>query len=158
MDKIKRPFHLGLMNTLRLAVRALILHADRVLLVNAYPERNSNLWCAPGGGVEAGSSLPENLMREVMEETGLTVAVGAPVLVNEFNDPAIGLHQVEIFFRCIITAGQLDPDWLDPEHIVTDRRFFTRAEMMLIRFKPDTLPVATWDDRTSYDPMEQIVR
>jgi 8-oxo-dGTP diphosphatase len=158
MDKIVAPFHLGLMKMPRLAVRALILHEDRLLLVNAYPDRNSNLWCAPGGGVQPGASLPENLMREVMEETGLTVAVGPPVLVNEFNDPAIGFHQVEIFFRCTITAGKLDPEWLDPEHIVTDRRFFTRAEMMLIRFKPDSLPVATWDDRTMYDPLEHIVR
>jgi 8-oxo-dGTP diphosphatase len=158
MDKIATSFHLRLMKMPRLAVRALILHEDRLLLVNAYPERNSNLWCAPGGGVQPGASLPENLMREVMEETGLTVAVGSPVLINEFNDPAIGFHQVEIFFRCTITAGKLDPEWLDPEHIVTDRRFFTRAEMMLIRFKPDTLPVATWDDRTMYDPLEHIVR
>ncbi len=142
----------------RLAVRALILHEDSLLLVNAYPDRNSNLWCAPGGGVDAGTSLPANLMREVMEETGLTIEVGPPVLVNEFNDPATDFHQVEVFFRCTITAGFIDPHWRDPEGIVTDRRFFTRAELMHIRFKPDSLPVAAWDDRTIYDPMEHIVR
>jgi 8-oxo-dGTP diphosphatase len=145
------------MSKVRLAVRALILHQDSLLLVNAYPGRRFNLWCAPGGGVEPGTSLPQNLIREVMEETGLTIEVGPPALVNEFHDPASGFHQVDIFFRCVLVAGQLDPDWRDPENIVTDRRFFTRAEMMMIRFKPDSLPVAAWDDRTVYDPLEVVV-
>ncbi|TAG24110.1 MAG: NUDIX hydrolase, partial [Rhodobacterales bacterium] len=45
----------------RIATRALILHQDRLLLVNAYPGARLGLWCAPGGGCEAGQSLPENL-------------------------------------------------------------------------------------------------
>ena len=97
--------------TPRLATRALILHQDRLLLVNAYPGGRSDLWAAPGGGVNSGTSLPENLAREVHEETGLTVAVGAPALINEFHDPKTGFHQVEIFFRCALAAGRLDPAW-----------------------------------------------
>jgi 8-oxo-dGTP diphosphatase len=72
----------------RLSVRALILQEDRLLLVNAWPTAVSDLWCAPGGGVHAGQSLPDNLVREVHEETGLTIVVGDPALVNEFHDPA----------------------------------------------------------------------
>ncbi|MGR3344100.1 MAG: NUDIX domain-containing protein, partial [Paracoccaceae bacterium] len=72
----------------RLAVRAIILQDDALLLVNAYPpSRASDLWCAPGGGVEAGRSLPGNLKREVHEETGLNIRVDALVLVNEFHAP-----------------------------------------------------------------------
>ena len=71
----------------RVAVRAIILNQNRLLLVNAYPDGQSDLLCAPGGGVDAGSSLPDNLKREVFEETGLHVAVGSPCLVNEFHDP-----------------------------------------------------------------------
>ncbi|MBL9057101.1 MAG: NUDIX domain-containing protein, partial [Rhodobacteraceae bacterium] len=114
---------------LRVATRALILQDDRLLLVNAYPGGRSNLWCAPGGGAESGASLPVNLAREVHEETGLTVAVGAPALINEFHDPRSGFHQVDIFFRCTLVAGQLSPDWRDPEGVVTERRFFSRAEL-----------------------------
>ena len=47
----------------RLAVRAAILHSGRLLVVNAYPGQRSDLWCLPGGGVEPGQSLPENLIR-----------------------------------------------------------------------------------------------
>lgn len=142
----------------RLAVRALILHQDRLLLVNAYGGGVSDLWCAPGGGVEVGSSLPDNLIREVHEETGLTVEVGAPALVNEFHAPDRGFHQVDVYFQCRIVAGALDTAWRDPEGIVTERRFFSRAEMAAIRFKPDSLPGAAWGGGIMYDPLEVIVR
>jgi 8-oxo-dGTP pyrophosphatase MutT (NUDIX family) len=130
--------------TPRVAARALILHDDRLLLVNAYSGGRSDLWCAPGGGARPGQSLHENLIREVHEETGLTVTVGAPCLINEFHDPASGFHQVDLFFRCTIASGILSDAWRDPERVVTKRRFFTRADLDLgrIRFKPDSLPTA----------------
>lgn len=145
----------------RIAVRALILHRDRLLLVNAYPDARLGLWCAPGGGCEAGQSLPENLSREVMEETGLTVAVGPPVLVNEFHDPETGFHQIDLFFRCTLTGGALDEGWTDPEGVVTRRRFFSRAELAAghVRFKPDSLPQAAWGTGSAlYDPLEAILK
>jgi 8-oxo-dGTP diphosphatase len=142
----------------RLAVRALILHEDRLLLVNAWGGGVSDLWCAPGGGVEKNTSLPENLAREVHEETGLRVEVGAPALVNEFHAPEKRFHQVDIYFRCRIVAGTLDPDWRDPEGIVTERRFFSRAEMAGIRYKPDSLPDAAWGEALLYDPLELLIK
>ena len=144
----------------RVAVRALILQDNRLLLVNAYPGGRSDLWCAPGGGMVPGTSLPDNLVREVFEETGLTVAVGAPALINEFHDPASGFHQVDLFFRCTILDGRLDPAWRDPEAVVTDRRFFSRSDLALgrIRFKPDSLAGAAWGEGLLYDPLERLVR
>lgn len=142
----------------RLAVRALILKEDRLLLVNAYGGGVSDLWCAPGGGVELHSSLPDNLIREVAEETGLTIEVGEPALVNEFHAPGKLFHQVDIYFRARIVAGELSDAWHDPEGIVTERRFFTREEMRGVRFKPDSLIEAAWGEGVLYDPLEVIVR
>jgi 8-oxo-dGTP diphosphatase len=143
----------------RIAARALILHQDQLLLVNAYPGAHLGLWCAPGGGCEAGQSLPENLIREVREETGLTIAVGLPALVNEFHDPDTGFHQIDLFFRCTLVGGKLDPDWTDPEGVVTDRRFFSRADLATIRYKPDSLPEVAWGTGAAqYDPLEVILK
>lgn len=142
---------------IRLAVRAVILHEDRLLLVNAYPGGQSDLWCAPGGGAEPGMSLPENLMREIHEETGLSIGVGTPCLVNEFHSPAAGFHQVEIFFRCTISAGRLHDGWRDPAAVVTRRRFVTREDMKRLRYKPDSLPQAAFGTGLLYDPLEGLV-
>lgn len=143
---------------IRLAVRALILHRDRLLLVNAWGGGVSDLWCAPGGGVEPHASLTDNLMREVHEETGLQIAVGLPAMVNEFHDPKRGFHQVDVYFHATITAGTLDETWRDPEGIVTERRFFARGELAGIRYKPDTLAQAAWDGGIVYDPLELLIK
>ena len=142
----------------RLAVRAVILRDDRLLIVNAYPDGRSDLWCAPGGGVEPGASLPDNLARELREETGFEIEVGAPCLINEFHDPATGYHQCDIYFRAAITGGVEDPGWRDPAGVVSARRFVTRAQLMELRFKPDSLPEAAWGRGLLYDPLEPIIR
>ena len=142
----------------RLAVRAILLQDDRLLLVNAWPGKTCDLWCAPGGGVEPGRSLPDNLMREVAEETGLRIEVSAPCLVNEFHDPDSGFHQVEIFFRCTLTGGSLSDDWRDPAGVVSKRGWFTRAEVASLRTKPDSLAAIAWGEGFAYDPLERLIR
>ncbi|MCR8726750.1 NUDIX domain-containing protein [Frigidibacter sp. ROC022] len=146
---------------IRLATRAIIVQDARLLLVNAWPGGVSDLWCAPGGGVEPGASLPDNLIREVAEETGLQVAPGPLALVNEFHDPQSSLHQVDLYFRCRIVGGSLDPAHRDPEGVVTERRYFSAAELGTIRLKPDSLPAIAfdaWGATARYDPLEEIVR
>ncbi|WP_223420897.1 NUDIX domain-containing protein [Tateyamaria pelophila] len=144
----------------RVAVRAVIVEDGRLLMVNAWPDGQSPLMCAPGGGVEVGSSLPDNLAREVQEETGLHVSVGAPCLINEFHDPASGYHQIDLFFRCTILPDSPRPtDWTDTEHIVTDRRWLTLDELEAIPHKPDSLGAAAFGtEGVSYDPLEVLVK
>jgi len=110
------------------------------LLVNAYPGGVPDLWCAPGGGVEAGSSLADNLMREVAEETGLSIRIGELALVNEFHDSPTGFHQVDLFFRAELVSGNPGAPWTDPAGIVTRRRFFAPDELAGIWLKPTMLP------------------
>ena len=131
-----------------------------LLLVNAYPDGQSDLWCAPGGGVERGSSLPDNLIREVHEETGLVIRVGAPALVNEFHDPGSTFHQVDVYFHCTLAKGALNAAWNDPAGVVAHRRFVSREDFALLRTKPDSLAEVAWGGRDAplYDPLEPIVR
>lgn len=141
----------------RLVVRALILHEDRLLLVNAWGGGRRICGAPPvAGGTQQLARQPDP--RSAYEETGLTVAVGAPCLVNEFHDPKGSFHQVDLYFHCTILAGRLDATWRDPEGVVTERRFFSRAELSAIRFKPDSLPAAAWGEGILYDPLEPIAR
>ena len=108
--------------------------------------------------MENQSSLPENLKREVMEECGLSIAVGEICLVNEFFDPRSKFHQVEVFFRCTIIEGALASDWLDPEGIVSKRQWVSRDELSKLPFKPDSLAAVAWGETNgiTYDPLEPI--
>ena len=146
----------------RLAVRAILRHEDRLLLVNAYPDGQSPLMCAPGGGVEAGASLPDNLRREIFEETGLKIDVGAPCLVNEFHDPYGTFHQVDIYFRCSLRgSARIDPGWQDVEQVVSRWRWVTEAELADVPHKPDSLAAVAFGAAShapTYDPLEPIVR
>lgn len=145
----------------RLATRAILIHRDRLLLVNAYPDGKSPLMCAPGGGVHSGSSLPDNLAREVYEETGLTIAVGAPCLVNEFHDPGGSFHQVDIYFRCTLDGPpDIAPDWQDVERVVSKWQWASQRELPRIPHKPDSLGAVAFGQQEgiTYDPLEPIVR
>ena len=115
----------------RLAVRAVVLDAGRLLLVNAYPGEESDLWCVPGGGAERGLSLEENLRREVREETGLVVTPRR--LVGIYSDPSLQVvrypdgnvwHYISICFECTVRGGELTLcdetlalDWFSPRRL-----------------------------------------
>jgi ADP-ribose pyrophosphatase YjhB (NUDIX family) len=143
---------------IRLAVRALILRDDRLLVVNAYPTGGRELWCCPGGGVERHVSLPDNLAREVHEETGLAIRVGPLRLINEFHDPAGDYHQVDLMFR-VTAEGDLSDAWRDPEGVVHSRRLVTRGELAALPHRPLRLAEAAWQDGpVIYDPLEPILR
>ncbi|MEX3014407.1 NUDIX domain-containing protein [Gymnodinialimonas hymeniacidonis] len=143
---------------IRLAVRGLLLIENRLMLVNAWPGGTSDLLCAPGGGAEPHASLEDNLKREFHEETGLEISVGAPCLINEFHDPGRDFHQVDVYFRVSLLAGEPLQPWTDPEGVVTKRHLVTREELAGLRYKPDSLPEIAWGDTVFYDRLEPILR
>ena len=51
--------------------------AGRILLIRRGHPPGEGLWSVPGGRVEPGETDAEAVVREVREETGLAVAVGA---------------------------------------------------------------------------------
>ncbi|WP_300059598.1 NUDIX domain-containing protein [uncultured Roseobacter sp.] len=148
-------------HAVRLATRAVIVHDGRLLLVNAWANGQSRLLCAPGGGVLPGTSLPDNLAREVHEETGLTISVGTPCLVNEFHDPRTGFHQVDLFFRCsIVGSAEISKNWQDPERIVTQHVWARETDIPHLWLKPDSLARVAFSAEAPaiYDAFEEIVK
>lgn len=58
------------------AVGAIILEGNRIVLVRRGNEPSPGLWTFPGGAIELGESIHEAVRREALEETGLAVDVG----------------------------------------------------------------------------------
>ena len=68
----------------RLAAKALIRRGDRVLLARLSARAvETGRWTLPGGGVDHGESPETALVREVFEESGLSVLVGTLIGVHD---------------------------------------------------------------------------
>lgn len=67
----------------QIAVGAIVLREDNLLMVRRGNEPGKGLWSLPGGRVEHGEYLADALRREVSEETGLDVTVGELVGIFE---------------------------------------------------------------------------
>ena len=98
-----------IMSLYPLSIKGVVIHDSRVLLL--LNERNE--WDLPGGRPDAGEDHRAALVREVREETGLAVEVGA--LVDE--------HLFEVlpqrFVRIVAYACTLEAEGtiaLSPEH------------------------------------------
>ena len=61
----------------QVAVGAVAVRDGRLLMVRRGRPPGVGLWSVSGGRVEPGETLPEAVVREVAEETGLAVTVGA---------------------------------------------------------------------------------
>jgi 8-oxo-dGTP diphosphatase len=91
------------------AVGAVILDGDRVLLVQRGQEPLKGEWSLPGGAVEIGETLEAAVVREVREETSLDVVVGPVVeVLDSIRPDAAGraeYHYVIIDYRCRVRTG-----------------------------------------------------
>lgn len=94
-------------------VGAVIFKGEKVLLVRRGQEPAKDAWSLPGGLVELGETLTAAIIREIAEETGLSVKILGVTAVLEriFPDPAgkIAYHYVLIDYACEYLQGELQP-------------------------------------------------
>jgi 8-oxo-dGTP diphosphatase len=92
------------------AVGAVVVDGGRALLIRRGEEPLKGKWSIPGGMLELGESLLEGVVREVREETGLTVE---PVELIELLDRVhrdgdrVRYHYVIADYLCSAVDGSL---------------------------------------------------
>ncbi|MFF2082848.1 NUDIX hydrolase [Nocardia sp. NPDC058176] len=98
-------------NTIKVAVSAVILDdSGRILMIR---RTDNDRYAIPGGGLEAGETVSEAVVREVLEETGISVEVTELVGVFSNPDHVIAYDDGEvrqefsICFRALPTGGTL---------------------------------------------------
>ncbi|MFF3689886.1 NUDIX hydrolase [Streptomyces sp. NPDC002187] len=96
----------------------------RLLLIH---KTDNNLWALPGGGHDIGERIGDTVVREVLEETGITVEIDSvsglytdPQHVLAYDDGEVR-QQFSICFRTHPTGGTLrtsseskEVRWVDP--------------------------------------------
>ena len=89
----------------QIAVGAVVVRDDAMLMVRRARDPGAGLWSLPGGRVQYGEYLANAVRREVTEETGLDVTVGDLVGIFEvIGDP----HYVILDFFARV-EGASDP-------------------------------------------------
>ncbi|MFI5340173.1 MAG: NUDIX hydrolase [Candidatus Methylomirabilales bacterium] len=117
---------------IRPGVAAIIQDAKGQVLLQR--RSDNGRWGLPGGSVEIGESVGDAIVREVREETGLTVEVVR--LVGVYSDPKFQIvrypdgnvvHYVSTLYACRILAGTLqtcdetlDLKFFDPARLPAD--------------------------------------
>jgi 8-oxo-dGTP diphosphatase len=94
-------------------VAAAIVHQGRVLAVQRSATMSEPLsWEFPGGKVEKGETDAEALIREIQEELGIQVAVGAQIASSQFGPIHLLLYDCQWASGdiCLIEHAQLQ--WL----------------------------------------------
>jgi ADP-ribose pyrophosphatase YjhB (NUDIX family) len=119
-----------------LGVGAVVVDRGRVLLVRRGREPLKGHWTLPGGLLELGEPLHAGVMREVLEETGLTVEPLELVdLVDRIHREGdrVRYHYVIADYLCRVTGGTLQaasdadevrwtqhPEWSEPSAFSLD--------------------------------------
>jgi ADP-ribose pyrophosphatase len=112
----------------RVGAGAIVIHEGKILLVKRGVEPGKGLWAIPGGTLRLGETLRECAAREILEETGVTIAVGECVyvfdLIERDEDGKIRFHFVVADFAALYVSGEPqgadDADgagWVAPEDL-----------------------------------------
>jgi ADP-ribose pyrophosphatase YjhB (NUDIX family) len=119
-----------------------VLQAGCVLLVRRAKAPLEGAWSLPGGAVELGETLEKATIREVAEETGLTVTpiqvLKAFDHIDRDADGRIRFHYVLVDFLCRVRQGdgdsgqELERCVLHPASDVSDARWAPVAGLRVL--------------------------
>jgi len=129
-----------------LAVGAAIVRDGRILVVRRARAPAHGLYSLPGGVVEVGETLEEAVMREVREETGMTIE---PVALAGFReaivrdaDSRVERHFIILCFAARWRAGEVvlneeldEARWIDPAELAKLQTTSGLAEIVAEAFQ-----------------------
>lgn len=132
---------------IRFRVNGIIFSEGKLLLVEIKsPTSSKPFWMPPGGGVNFSEPATDAVVREVKEETGLSVSPLRLLYVSEYINQK--WHALEFYYMCEKIGGVLklgtDPELLGSNQMLKDARWFDLDEALAIylvpRFLKDDLP------------------
>jgi 8-oxo-dGTP diphosphatase len=132
------------MSGIVVAVGAIVVDGDRILLGRRGHPPAEGAWSIPGGRVELGETLPAALRREIQEECTLDVVVGdAAIILDRIArtpDGTVRSHYLIVDFWATLALGQT-PEQARAASDASALGWFTLEE---IRALPTTTNLAAY--------------
>ena len=112
-----------------IGVGAVVIDEGKVLLVRRGQEPLKGEWSLPGGALELGETLEQGVVREVLEETGLTVVPAGIVevldrITQDDLSGQVRYHYVLVDFLCRVAGGTMrggsdaeEARWVDRQEL-----------------------------------------
>jgi len=136
----------------RVAVGALVVHQNKVLLILRGKAPAKGIWAVPGGSVNIGETLQAAAEREVLEETGLQINAGEVIYSFEKiqHDKA---GQVKYHYVILdLEAKPLDPvQILTPADDAIEAGWFTLADLDRLNLPVSETTRTLLQKKLSYD-------
>ncbi len=123
-----------------LAVLCLIKDGDRVLLQNRV-KKDWQGYTLPGGHVESGESFVDAVVREMKEETGLTIEKPKMVGIKQF--PIEGGRYIVLLFEAtqftgeIVSSEEGEMTWIDRAELANIPAVDDLTELLKVFYDPE---------------------
>lgn len=92
----------------RVAVRALIIHNNKVLLVKEYDA--GGWWAIPGGGIDYSETLSSSFTREIEEELGVPaehISSDFKIIYHTIGKVVNGVPRMNVYFKASILKERI---------------------------------------------------
>lgn len=117
----------------------ILISNEKILLGKRHPDpdkadsafKSAGEWCLPGGKLDFGETFEEGAIREVQEETGITIK----------NPKVISVHNFKNQYAHFMTVGLIVHEWkgeakvMEPDEI-TEWKWFSLKKLPYPRYFP----------------------
>ncbi len=118
----------------RVTIKGACVRDGKLLLVRESVSHSGQKWELPGGGLDFGEDIQAALVREVREETGLTVTRVSPAPIYAWTSKSEHKRGLDWFYSCVLVY-QVEFENLDitpsDECEVVD--FFDMSQLQAVR-------------------------